>query len=230
MKLSTGSQAAIANLPSTEALLYITGNNAFNIDVLCRFLEAQTGLVCRGINIADLADLKIPRLNTRALVFVDCAAMGSPETCQLPALRQAFQEERCQFICYNVAEEKKLELNALNRGVKGILYNHQSVDLYGRAAEAVLSGELWFPRKILETFILINRQPLSLPSRKNHNLTRREKEILRMLASGISNQDIADELCISPHTVKTHIYNLYKKIKVANRYQAIQWLLGRQQD
>lgn len=230
MNLSKGSPSATIDTPSVEALLYVAGNNSFNIDVLCRFLAAQTGLPCQGIDVSDLSRLKLPNLNATALIFLDCAAMGSPEKCRLPALRQAFQNERCQFICFNVVEEKKLELAALNRGVKGILYNHQSVDLYGRAAKVVLSGELWFPRKILETLILINRQQPSLSSRKKNKLTRREKEILRMLASGISNQDIADELCISPHTVKTHIYNLYKKIEVANRYQAIQWLLNQQQD
>jgi len=46
-----------------------------------------------------------------------------------------------------------------------------------------------------------------------------------MLASGMPNRDIAERLCISPHTVKTHIYNLYKKINVTNRYQAVRWLL-----
>ena len=46
----------------------------------------------------------------------------------------------------------------------------------------------------------------------NSALTPREKEILIMVASGEANEEIADHLCISPHTVKTHVYNIYNKI------------------
>lgn len=54
-------------------------------------------------------------------------------------------------------------------------------------------------------------------------LTNREKEILDLIAAGLSNQQIADELFISPHTVKTHLHNIFKKINVKRRLQAALW-------
>jgi len=54
-------------------------------------------------------------------------------------------------------------------------------------------------------------------------LTEREKQILNKLCKGATNNDIATTLFISEHTVRTHIYNIFKKIKVKNRTQAMYW-------
>lgn len=55
----------------------------------------------------------------------------------------------------------------------------------------------------------------------NGDLTPREKEVLALLAAGLSNQQIADRLCVSLNTVKTHTTKLYLKLEVHNRTSAI---------
>ena len=65
--------------------------------------------------------------------------------------------------------------------------------------------------------------PAELSKVSSNGLTKREKEILDKIASGNSNKDIADELYISLHTVKMHIYNIFRKIDVSSRTQAALW-------
>jgi NarL family two-component system response regulator LiaR len=53
-------------------------------------------------------------------------------------------------------------------------------------------------------------------------LTEREKQVIQLLSSGLTYQKISDELCISHETVKMHIKNIYRKLQVENKIQALQ--------
>ena len=59
--------------------------------------------------------------------------------------------------------------------------------------------------------------------KKNGNLTLGEREILALVASGYNNKTISNDLRISPHTVKSHICSIYRKINTNNRFQAALW-------
>jgi DNA-binding NarL/FixJ family response regulator len=52
-------------------------------------------------------------------------------------------------------------------------------------------------------------------------LTEQEKRIIRLIADGLSNREMADRLCITPETVKFHIKNVYRKLNVSNRVQVL---------
>ena len=67
----------------------------------------------------------------------------------------------------------------------------------------------------LEDFV-INSEKL-----KSYGISDREQEVLELMAKGLSNQEIADKLFVSLHTVKTHSANLYSKLNVKRRTQAI---------
>jgi LuxR family transcriptional regulator of csgAB operon len=145
--------------------------------------------------------------------------MGHP---LLLGLKIRFQD--IKVVWFNADRKGDLEYIALEQGVRGILYANQPAELYALAAKTVLSGELWYPREILEKILIDKEAPVAMPTRGKTLLTRRERGILKLVASGMNNREIAGELCISTYTVKTHIYNIYRKIGVDNRFKAIQWL------
>ncbi|TNE60350.1 MAG: response regulator transcription factor [Bacteroidetes bacterium] len=69
-------------------------------------------------------------------------------------------------------------------------------------------------------------QPLSEPELEQvlarHNITPREYEVLQFIAQGLSNQEIADRMFVSLNTIKTHTSNLFSKLDVQRRTQAVQ--------
>lgn len=75
------------------------------------------------------------------------------------------------------------------------------------------------------SYLYSHHRPLT--EADNDTLTDRENQILDMICDGATNYDIARVLFISEHTVRTHVYNLFKKIKVKSRTQAASWANGK---
>lgn len=98
-----------------------------------------------------------------------------------------------------------------------------SAQQLGRGLNAIIAGDVWIPRRIMSTLIQSYRKPPIILDPKAHNLSRREKQVLEYLIQGASNIEIADSLCVSEHTVKSHLYTVYKKLEVRNRLQACNW-------
>ncbi len=213
-----------------SALMCVAGNNIFNNEVLSGFLEAETGLPCYCIQYEKLSFLYDQLADETILVFLDCSTMGTPATCDQACISESTKNDHCMVVCFNVSPDEKAESRALTQGIRGIVYDHQPLDLYVNAAKAVLEGEFWYPREVLENQIMAESPPTARMGASNDALTGREQEILTMLSAGMRNRDIAKKLCISPHTVKTHAYNLYRKLNVSNRFEATQWFLDNQRD
>lgn len=107
--------------------------------------------------------------------------------------------------------------------VNGLFYRECSQQQLSKGIVGLFEGEYWLPRHLVGQYLEKTRnKPRRMPV-TNTVLTRRERQILRLTATGATNVEIADKLNVSMHTVKTHIYNLFKKIGAANRIQAVNW-------
>ncbi len=82
---------------------------------------------------------------------------------------------------------------------------------------------MWLSREIMTKCILEGTDQDEAAMNASELLTSRQTEILALVSIGATNDEIADKLYLSPHTVKTHLYNIFKKINVPNRLQAALW-------
>ena len=84
----------------------------------------------------------------------------------------------------------------------------------------LLAGGDWLPRMLMERLLGQLRRMRQLAESKA-TLTLREREILSLAGKGLSNAEIAERLCLSPHTIKVHLWRLFRRFGVSNRVQLV---------
>jgi DNA-binding NarL/FixJ family response regulator len=123
---------------------------------------------------------------------------------------------------FNVDPAKRDVRDAIRSGVRGIFYSTVQIADMMKGLMTLLNGEICIPTQILVDIVMKQHQGENVRA-DARDLTQREMEILSHLSTGASNDEIASELFISPHTVKTHMYNIFRKIGVSNRLRATIW-------
>lgn len=117
-------------------------------------------------------------------------------------------------------------LEALKKGATGYLLKERDDLELLLAIRNVLQGGIPIDPFVAQYLIQQSKQstaisPTTSQFTNTFNLTDREKEVLNFIAHGMSNKEIANQLCVSKNTVDTHIRHCYKKLFVSNRAMAI---------
>jgi len=111
----------------------------------------------------------------------------------------------------------------VSRRVVGILTPETNSELMVKAINVVSKGEVWIDNNNIKNLMM------GLSALKGGSATgkisAREKEIVALVVNGHRNKEIAEKLCISEQTVKTHLYRIFKKLALQNRSQLIVFAL-----
>lgn len=125
-----------------------------------------------------------------------------------------------QFIMCTSFEDDEKIFNSLKAGAMGYLIKGESMDKILASIRDVYNGgapmSFSIARRVLNHF-----EKKTTDVKGFDELTHREKEILELLSQGLLYKEIADQKCISMDTVKKHIGNIYRKLHVSNKVEAI---------
>jgi two-component system, NarL family, response regulator LiaR len=124
-----------------------------------------------------------------------------------------------RFLVLSSSLEDEQVLNALKAGAHGYLLKDTSPDQVLAAIRRVNDGETVLHPAVTQKLLQEVRRPTQ-EQRAEQTLTERELAVIRLLARGLSNQEIARELTITERTVSTHITNILGKLGLENRTQA----------
>jgi DNA-binding NarL/FixJ family response regulator len=154
-----------------------------------------------------LMDIRMPALD------------GMPATKRLLADRVS----RPRVVMLTTFDLDEYVYEAMRAGASGFLLKTAPPDQLAGAVRAVVAGDsLLAPeitRRLLDAFV--RRPPPGSGPQGLEELTKRELEVLELVASGLSNAEIAQRLYVSDTTVKTHVAHVFAKLNVRDRAQAV---------
>lgn len=169
--------------------------------------EADNGLEC----------LELLNNNVPDVLLLD---INMPEMNGLDVLKYIRKNKiNVKVIILTVHNEIEYLINAVDMNVDGYILKDSESEILKNAIFAVCDGENYIQEELIPMLNsrMINRD---IDKERLKSLTKREIEVLKAIAAGLLNKEIATNLGISERTVKNHISNIFKKIDVADRTQA----------
>jgi len=188
-----GLRTLLASLPD----VVVTGEAANGEEAIAQAAELQPDII--------LMDLHMPGING------------------IEATRRILQASpRIGILVLTMLEDDASVFAAMRAGARGYLLKGADQAEVLRAISVVAHGEAIFSPSIAQRLMqyFANMQPI-LPQAAFPDLTEREREILGLIAMGKSNAEIAEELVLSPKTVSNHVSNIFSKLQVVDRAQAV---------
>ncbi len=196
--------------------IIITDDHQMVIDGLKSILDNSEGVkvIATANNGRELLRLLEIIDTDVVLMDIDMPVMNGIETMQ--AIKNS--NKSCKVIILTMHEERALVKKMTDSGAKGYLFKNSDKEELLLAIKRVHEGGVYFSSAL--TLNLLGAEKMEKGSTSEGNvaymLTDREIEILKLIASGLSNKEIGDQLFISHRTVDTHRTNLMKKLEINN--------------
>lgn len=150
-----------------------------------------------------------------ALCLIDLQMPGAEPLDGLRALQE--RAPGAKLVVVTGSERDEDLLGALALGVDGFIPKSADADVLTAALRLVMAGGRYLPARLAELAAPLERPPADAPYGR---LSDRQVQILRLMADGMANKEIARELGLSPTTVKTHVAHVFSMLGAANRTEA----------
>jgi two-component system NarL family response regulator len=192
------------------------------------FLETEADITVAGEASTGRAAIEWIKGRPADIVLMD---VRMPDTDGIEATAEIIEvRPETRVLMLTVVDDQSTLLRALLAGAKGYLvYGRFTPEVLVAAIRAIMSGQTVTVPQVAHALLEHIRSHVSnvhdIAEMENMEpLTAREKEILSLIAIGKGNRDIAETLNVEEKTVKNHINNIYSKLQIKSRYEAISYM------
>lgn len=194
----------------TVVRLVLIGGDRLIRGAAAGLLGTQDGLEIQGTFQSPLHFLACDLEELPGMLLLDCD--GDPAICRsaVSVLSRVHAAAKIVMLCQEISQEAVR--CAMEHRVSGVLLKNYSTEDIGHAIRYMASGRTVMPAGWQRAAVPLRRDPLALSPRL--------RQILALIAQGLSNDQIAADLALSPNTIKFHVRTLYARLGVHNRVEA----------
>lgn len=204
--------------PSARIRILIADDHAMFRQGLRLLFEDHRDVVVVGEARDGHDALALTQRLTPDLLLLDVAMPGMSGLDVARQLHEA--HSRTRVIVLSASVHRAEIPHMLKLGVRGIVAKESAVDLLLKAIRAVHAGEYWVERDIVgDLLVALGRRESRRGAKRPFGLTPRELELVRLVATGLSNKDIARQCSLREDTVKHHMSNIFDKTGVSTRLE-----------
>jgi len=196
----------------------IVDNDEQVLSGLFRLIQSTKGFRCSGAYSSALRALNAISESLPDVVLTDIHLSGMNGIEFVRLIKEVRPSQLILVLTY--LDNAQVVFNTLSTGASGYLLKSSSPEQIITAVQDVCHGGSPITGSIARGLVNLLQQTAS-PGRNYRSLSLREQQVLDLLASGFRYQDIAEKLKISYATAHTHIRNMYKKLRVNGRTEAI---------
>jgi len=126
-------------------------------------------------------------------------------------------------------DQSELVVESFRNGARGIFCRTEVTTQLRKCIQCVYTGQIWANNAQLERIVEALMKVPAPTLAKMEALSKREEEIARLVASGLSNGEVAQRLSLSRHTVKNYLFRVYQKLGISTRIELVLYILSRYQ-
>jgi two-component system, NarL family, response regulator DegU len=210
--------------------IMVVDDNASHAAGIKQLIELQS--MHKVVGICSNGDEAVRRVG-HTDVDIILMDMNMPELDGISAIRQILvKKPEVKILALTGSDDPDTVYKAMRAGGRGYILKTMITTQLMRALEDVNTGKIFMPTSIATKFFSEFHhvvQQVSAPDPQRQallsQLTAREKEVLRLLTEGLTYKSISEQLVISETTVKTHVNNIFQKLQVNDRTQAVLYAL-----
>jgi DNA-binding NarL/FixJ family response regulator len=217
-------------LENRQYRIFVVDDNTNHSAGIRQLIEMETGMKVVGVATSGQEALqKISKVETD-IILMD---LNMPEMDGISTIEKIVEQKPdIKILTLTGYDDPDLVFRAMQSGAKGYILKTMVTSQLRQAILDVIQGKVFLPITLATKFFdeFQNKQtktqrPDPVRQALLNYLTNREKEVLALLTEGITYKGVADRLVISETTVKTHVNNIFQKLQVNDRTQAVLYAL-----
>jgi len=197
------------------------------LEGLIRILEKQGGI--KIVSVARSAEEALEKIDRFPpdVVIVDIQLPGMNGIEFIRRIKSQYPD--IEAITLTVFDDEQFAKQAIKAGAIGYVIKDAAKEELVKAVRAAAKGESLISTSVARKLIEEISEPAGKRKKEEEHegLSQRELDVIKLMARGYNNRQIADILFISEHTVKVHIRNIFRKIGVTDRTNAVLWAIER---